>query len=119
MLIQAKPLLRMKLPFAEWRHPLFFLAMTKWFDRFIYLSIIINTVFLAILWYGQPETSTSIMERVNYIFTGIFVFELIIKLLAFGKRYFKDPWNVFDLVIVVFTIVGIILGYSFNTSLGP
>lgn len=42
----------------------------------------------------------------NYIFTGIFIIEAIIRLIAMRLDYFKMGWNVFDFVIVVFSIVG-------------
>lgn len=44
-------------------------------------------------------------ETMNYIFTGIFIVEAIIKLLGLGKNYFKDGWNVFDFIIVVSSII--------------
>lgn len=46
---------------------------------------------------------------INYIFAGIFTFEFLIKYIGFGNRYFKDPWNVFDVAIVVITLFSIIL----------
>ena len=42
----------------------------------------------------------------NYIFTGIFIIEAIIRLIAMRLDYFKLGWNVFDFIIVVFSIVG-------------
>ena len=42
---------------------------------------------------------------INYICTGIFIAEAIIKLLGLGKNYFKDGWNVFDFIIVVSSII--------------
>lgn len=34
-------------------------------------------------------------------------------------RYFKDRWNIFDLVIVIITILGIVLSVTLNLQLGP
>ena len=39
------------------------------------------------------------------IFTAVFTLEAVIKITAFGKHYFKIGWNVFDLVIVVASVV--------------
>ena len=42
-----------------------------------------------------------------------FLFEMIIKMLGFGlKIYFKDPANVFDFVVIVFSIADIIVLYA-------
>jgi hypothetical protein len=49
----------------------------------------------------------------------IFIFELLIKLIGFGWRYFRDPWNIFDIIIVIASIVGIILNQTTDDSFGP
>ena len=48
-------------------------------------------------------------EMLNYIFAGIFTIEAIIKIVALGRFYFKDNWNLFDLVVVIVTLLGIII----------
>ncbi len=49
----------------------------------------------------------------------IFTLEFIIKISGYGMRFFSDGWNVFDMVIVVVTIVGMILSQSSNSQVGP
>jgi hypothetical protein len=49
------------------------------------------------------------MGHINNVFAYIFLLEAIIKIIGFGRRYFMDNWNVFDFVIVIGSIVGIIL----------
>ena len=53
------------------------------------------------------------------MFTMIFIFELLIKLIGFGWRYFRDPWNIFDIIIVIASIVGIILNQTTDDGFGP
>lgn len=53
----------------------------------------------------------------NYGFSIIFIFEAIIKLIAFGSRYFRDAWNVFDFVIVVGSLIFTFLKIVFNVDL--
>jgi voltage-gated sodium channel len=48
------------------------------------------------------------------VFAAIFAIEAVVKMIGFGYRYFKDGWNIFDLVIVIITIVGIVLSESIN-----
>ena len=48
----------------------------------------------------------------NYIFVGIFTFEAIIKITAYGKNYFYDNWNRFDFTVAILTALGIILDLS-------
>jgi voltage-gated cation channel len=57
---------------------------------------------------------------VNFLFSVIFIFELAIKLIGFGWRYFRDPWNIFDIIIVTVSILGLIFSSSSDEeSLGP
>ncbi len=63
------------------------------------------------------ETSTVLMARyggviltLDWIIIGIFVVEAALKMLQHGARfhrYFRDPWNVFDFVIVVICLLPI------------
>jgi hypothetical protein len=55
----------------------------------------------------------------NYIFTGVFTVEAIIKIIGLGfKLYFKDKWNLFDFVIVVGSYIGLIIEFSTSISVG-
>ncbi|KAK3751456.1 hypothetical protein QZH41_000742 [Actinostola sp. cb2023] len=45
----------------------------------------------------------------NLVFTAIFILEGIVRILALRVGYFFSPWNVFDFVIVICSIIGIIL----------
>lgn len=39
----------------------------------------------------------------------IFTVEAVLKVISFGKLYFSDPWNNFDFVVVILTLVGVVL----------
>lgn len=58
------------------------------------------------------------MEVVNLAFTGIYFIEMIIKLIAYKKTYFMDGWNVFDFLIVIFALIGIVSEQVFNIKVG-
>lgn len=72
------------------------------------VHITLNTLVLAVKWPNMSDQATNITENLNYYFTVIFVAEAIIKLTAFGCRYFKDKWNVFDFLIVAISIAFLI-----------
>ena len=82
----------------------------KAFDLFIMGCIIGNTIVLAIKWYIMPLWVISIIEVVNYVFMVIFTLEAILKIIAMGKNYFKESWNIFDFTVVVMT--ALILGIT-------
>jgi voltage-dependent calcium channel L type alpha-1D len=92
----------------------------SWFDYFILACIILNTILMAINWYGSPNSLENSLEYVNYVFTGIFTLEAIIKLIAFGIRdYFDKGWNIFDFVIVVISYITLIIGLTTDSDFGP
>ena len=75
---------------------------------FILCCIILNTICLALSWYGRPDSITLVLGVLNYIFTLIYTVESIIKITAFKRDYFTDGWNMFDFIIVVSAWSGII-----------
>ena len=88
------------------------------FDAFIFVCICLNTVVLATSWYGMDESIIKVLEVLNQIFTAIYSVEMFIKLIALGKAYFHDGWNVFDFMIVLSAWAGIVLFRVFNVNIG-
>ncbi|XP_068163244.1 voltage-dependent L-type calcium channel subunit alpha-1D isoform X2 [Antennarius striatus] len=78
------------------------------FEYIMFVLILGNTLTLAIQHYEQSKLFTSIMDILNMIFTVVFTIEMIIKLLALrAHHYFIDPWNSFDALIVVGSVLDI------------
>lgn len=69
----------------------------------------LNTIVLCFKWTLQPRELTQTTEILNLIFGFIFLVEIIIKILGYGRRFSIDPWNIFDLCIVIGTVAGFIL----------
>uniref|UniRef100_A0A8C2HPX6 Calcium channel, voltage-dependent, T type, alpha 1H subunit a n=1 Tax=Cyprinus carpio TaxID=7962 RepID=A0A8C2HPX6_CYPCA len=82
---------------------------SKYFNRGIMIAILINTLSMGIEYHEQPEELTNILEISNIVFTSMFVLEMLFKLLAFGIfGYIKNPYNIFDGIIVVISVWEII-----------
>ncbi|KAG7215977.1 hypothetical protein INR49_003498 [Caranx melampygus] len=78
------------------------------FEYIMFVLILGNTLTLAVQHYEQSKLFTSIMDILNMIFTVVFTIEMIIKLLALrAHHYFIDPWNSFDALIVVGSVLDI------------
>ena len=43
--------------------------------------------------------------KLDQICLGVFVAEIVLKLVAYGRRFPRDPWNVFDFLIVAVSFV--------------
>jgi len=76
------------------------------FDVAIMIIILLNMVTMAMEHFDQPDELTSLLSIVNQLFIGIFTIECIMKILALRHYYFKQPWNVFDFIVVVISILG-------------
>uniref|UniRef100_A0A3Q2D7H6 Voltage-dependent L-type calcium channel subunit alpha n=1 Tax=Cyprinodon variegatus TaxID=28743 RepID=A0A3Q2D7H6_CYPVA len=80
------------------------------FEYIMFVLILGNTLTLAVQHYEQSKLFTSIMDILNMIFTVVFTIEMIIKLMALrAHHYFIDPWNSFDALIVVGSVLDIIV----------
>uniref|UniRef100_A0A669DDG8 Voltage-dependent L-type calcium channel subunit alpha n=1 Tax=Oreochromis niloticus TaxID=8128 RepID=A0A669DDG8_ORENI len=78
------------------------------FEYVMFVLILGNTLTLAVQHYEQSKLFTSIMDILNMIFTVVFTIEMIIKLMALrAHHYFIDPWNSFDALIVVGSVLDI------------
>ncbi|CAF3746852.1 unnamed protein product [Rotaria sp. Silwood1] len=81
-------------------------VLDAFFDLFITICIILNTLFMALDHHGQSELMTRILVTGNYIFTAIFTAECVLKIIALTPaKYLRNGWNVFDLVIVTVSVI--------------
>ena len=74
------------------------------FQNFITAVILLAGVIVGVQTYPSVVASIGhILDFIDYTILGIFIVEIVVKMGAEGKRpwrYFLDPWNVFDFVIV-------------------
>lgn len=89
------------------------IVKNRLFSIIVVLSIIGNAVVLSMDHYPIDQDFENTLESFNLTFFTIFVVELILKLIAFGVRYyFKDKFNWFDSGVVVVSCIDVILTYS-------
>uniref|UniRef100_A0A8C1EDE4 Voltage-dependent N-type calcium channel subunit alpha n=1 Tax=Cyprinus carpio carpio TaxID=630221 RepID=A0A8C1EDE4_CYPCA len=51
-----------------------------------------------------------VLKYLDYVFTGVFTFEMVIKMIDLGLllhpgSYFRDPWNILDFIVVTGALV--------------
>uniref|UniRef100_A0A8C4SBJ3 Voltage-dependent T-type calcium channel subunit alpha-1H n=1 Tax=Erpetoichthys calabaricus TaxID=27687 RepID=A0A8C4SBJ3_ERPCA len=82
---------------------------SKYFNRGIMIAILINTLSMGIEYHEQPRELTDALEISNIVFTSMFALEMLLKLLAFGLfGYIRNPYNIFDGIIVIISVWEII-----------
>nr|XP_046210863.1 voltage-dependent T-type calcium channel subunit alpha-1G [Oncorhynchus gorbuscha] len=78
---------------------------SKYFGRGIMIAILINTLSMGIEYHEQPDELTNALEISNIVFTSLFALEMLLKVLVYGPfGYIKNPYNIFDGIIVVISV---------------
>merc|ERR1719507_2936472 len=105
--LSAKPV-RRYIPKNPVQYKLWAFVTSPVFEYTIFVMILINTLSLAMKFYKQPDVYTEFLNVLNIIFTVFFTLEFVFKLGAFRfKNYFGDPWNSFDFIIVLGSLIDI------------
>ena len=91
--------------------------VNKWFERFITLCIILNSILLASKEYKMNYDAAyksewnELLDKIDVVFSLIFLVECIIKVISMGfmlghkKTYIRDAWNIMDFLIVIISVV--------------
>ncbi|XP_047195213.1 sodium channel, voltage gated, type VIII, alpha subunit b isoform X3 [Hippoglossus stenolepis] len=79
------------------------------FDISIMILICLNMVTMMVETDDQSEDTEIVLYWVNFIFIVVFTTEFVLKLFALRHYYFTNGWNIFDVVVVILSIVGMFL----------
>ncbi|XP_041772281.1 sodium channel protein para isoform X15 [Anopheles merus] len=99
------------IPRPRWRPQaiVFEIVTNKKFDMIIMLFIGFNMLTMTLDHYKQSETFSAVLDYLNMIFICIFSSECLMKIFALRYHYFIEPWNLFDFVVVILSILGLVL----------
>uniref|UniRef100_A0A3Q0SWB2 Sodium channel protein n=1 Tax=Amphilophus citrinellus TaxID=61819 RepID=A0A3Q0SWB2_AMPCI len=79
------------------------------FDISIMMLICLNMVTMMVETDDQSEETENVLYWVNFVFIVVFTGEFLLKLFALRHYYFTNGWNIFDVVVVILSIVGMFL----------
>ncbi|XP_025026429.1 sodium channel protein type 10 subunit alpha-like [Python bivittatus] len=94
-------------PLNQFQGLLFDIVNKEAFELFIMSLIFLNVVVMAVEYEGQDRSAELLLENINCVFVAIFTGESLVKLLALRLYFFKDNWNIFDLVVVILSIISL------------
>ena len=97
------------------------LSKNNYFNNVILLFILASTITLAL---DTPLENPNgklmkVLGIIDYCMTGVFTFEALVKIIAFGfivnkHSYLRNPWNIMDFFVVASALLSIALaGVSF------
>lgn len=87
----------------------FDLVTKQFFDIFIMVMICLNMVTMMVETDDQSEEMENILFLINFVFIVLFTGECILKIIALRYHYFSIGWNIFDFVVVILSILGLLL----------
>ncbi|XP_015185104.1 PREDICTED: sodium channel protein para isoform X10 [Polistes dominula] len=104
-----KPLKAIPRPIWRPQAIVFEIVTDKMFDMIIMLFIGLNMLTMTLDHYQMSDTFSNVLDYLNMIFIVIFTSECLLKVFALRYHYFKEPWNLFDLTVVILSILGLVL----------
>lgn len=82
------------------------LVESRRFDAFITAIIIVNAITLGLETSARAvEAAGPLLTAVDRVILGVFVLELAARVVVYRGAFFRDPWRIFDLVVVGFALV--------------
>ncbi len=88
------------------RHSAYRLTHHPVFQNSMIALIVINAILLGM------ETSPNVMDQygeiihgLDHAILGVFVIELLLMIFARGLNFFKDPWCIFDFIVIAISFV--------------
>jgi hypothetical protein len=108
LLVHTNPKIIPVEPINCFRLQCFKIVQSQAFEYIIMTAIVINTIFLCIDYYDKGPELSRILENANWIFVIFFTGEMLIKITAYGiKYYWYVNWNKFDCIIVIMSLVAL------------
>uniref|UniRef100_A0A8D2LM10 Sodium channel protein n=1 Tax=Varanus komodoensis TaxID=61221 RepID=A0A8D2LM10_VARKO len=104
-----KPVKPIPRPQNKFQGMLFDLVTQQAFDIVIMILICLNMVTMMVETDDQSATKINILFQINLIFIVIFTAECFLKMIALRYYFFTIGWNIFDFVVVILSILGLVL----------
>uniref|UniRef100_A0A669C0U9 Voltage-dependent N-type calcium channel subunit alpha n=1 Tax=Oreochromis niloticus TaxID=8128 RepID=A0A669C0U9_ORENI len=97
-----------------------YIVTLRYFEMSILVVIAMSSIALAAedpVWTNAPRNN--VLKYLDYAFTGVFTFEMVIKMVDLGLllhpgSYFRDLWNILDFIVVS----GALVAFAFSGTKG-
>lgn len=93
--------------------------LRKLTDSTIFQNIILGIIIFNAILMGlqtisglSPQTA-ALLSLLDSVCLGIFIAEMLMKMAAYGRDYFRDGWNWFDMIIILMSVIS---GMSFLSA---
>ncbi|XP_020653693.3 sodium channel protein type 4 subunit alpha isoform X4 [Pogona vitticeps] len=104
-----KPVKPIPRPENKFQGMIFDLVTKQAFDIIIMILICLNMVTMMVETDDQSTAKEDILFKINVVFVIIFTAECFLKMIALRYYFFTVGWNIFDFVVVILSIIGLVL----------
>ncbi|KAG1668868.1 Voltage-dependent calcium channel type A subunit alpha-1 [Nymphon striatum] len=95
------------------------IVKTQGFYWVVIVLVFLNTICVAVEHYNQPKWLTDFLYFAEFVFLGLFISEMILKMYALGPRiYFDSAFNKFDCVVISGSIFEVVYSSVKEGSFG-
>ncbi|XP_046661373.1 sodium channel protein 60E-like [Homalodisca vitripennis] len=106
---RKKPQKVIKRPINQFLAMFYDLSNSRRFEIVIFVLIFLNMLTMGIEHYNQHHAIFFVLEVSNAFFTTVFGLEAMVKIIGLRYHYFTVPWNMFDFLLVLASILGILM----------
>ncbi|RLN91051.1 hypothetical protein BBJ28_00004364 [Nothophytophthora sp. Chile5] len=117
-MLKLRPRRKLRAPLDRTQRAFFRLAQSQNLEMVIMGCVMLNTVIMALNYFGEEDLYETTLEYSNYFFSTIFALEAIVKIIGLRRNYWKDSWNLFDFVIVLGTSCGNLYHFLGGSTVG-
>lgn len=108
LLVHTNPKIIPVEPINCFRLQCFRVVQSQAFEYLVMVAIIINTLFLCIDYHQKSQYLEEVLQKANLVFVVFFTIEMVIKITAYGwKYYWYVNWNKFDFIIVMLSLIAV------------
>ncbi|KAM9343613.1 LOW QUALITY PROTEIN: sodium channel, voltage-gated, type I-like, alpha [Pholidichthys leucotaenia] len=88
---------------------IFDFTMKQSFDIVIMVLISLNMVAMMVETADQTKEKGTVLWHINLVFVIVFTGECLLKMISLRHYFFINGWNIFDLIVVILSIMGMFL----------
>lgn len=92
------------------------LSKSRIFENFIIIIIVLNTIVMCLPYQNANQSYLNSLDYLSQTCTYIFILEAGIKIIGYGKNYFKRNWNRLDFFVVCCSIAELFMDQFLDTS---
>ncbi len=82
------------------------LVESRGFQRTVVGVIVLNAITLGLETYDWTlDAAGEVLHALDRVIIGTFIVELLLRVFAHRGKFFKDPWNLFDVLVVAISVV--------------